>query len=81
MQSNGISIIVELSFIEDSGIAPTMDEIKNHMLSLGFTLSKGKGINAEYTKDGCLVTDIRLENLLMALLGGLSNPTFFSFYC
>lgn len=69
---NGISIIVEQPFIEDSGIAPTMDEIKNYMLSLGFTLSKGKGINAEYTKDGYLVTDIRPENVIKQPDGSLA---------
>lgn len=69
---NGISIIVEQPFIEDSGIAPTMDEIKDYMLSLGFTLSKGKGINAEYTKDGYLVTDIRPENVIKQSDGSLA---------
>jgi exodeoxyribonuclease-5 len=69
---NGISIIVEQPFIEDSGIAPTMDEIKDYMLSLGFTLSKGKGINAEYTKDGYLVTDIRPENVIKQPDGSLA---------
>lgn len=70
--NNGISIIVEQPFIEDSGIAPTMDEIKDYMLSLGFTLSKGKGINAEYTKDGYLVTDIRPENVIKQPDGSLA---------
>lgn len=69
---NRISIIVEQPFIEDSGIAPTMDEIKDYMLSLGFTLSKGKGINAEYTKDGYLVTDIRPENVIKQSDGSLA---------
>lgn len=69
---NGISIIVKQPFIEDSGIAPTMDEIKDYMLSLGFTLSKGKGINAEYTKDGYLVTDIRPENVIKQPDGSLA---------
>lgn len=69
---NGISIIVEQPFIEDSGIAPTMNEIKDYMLSLGFTLSKGKGINAEYTKDGYLVTDIRPENVIKQPDGSLA---------
>lgn len=70
--NNRISIIVEQPFIEDSGIAPTMDEIKDYMLSLGFTLSKGKGINAEYTKDGYLVTDIRPENVIKQPDGSLA---------
>lgn len=69
---NGISIIVEQPFIEDSGIAPTMNEIKDYMLSLGFILSKGKGINAEYTKDGYLVTDIRPENVIKQPDGSLA---------
>ena len=70
---NGISIIVEQPFIEDSGIAPTMDEIQNYMTNtLGFTLSKGKGINAEYTKDGYLVTDIRPENVIKQPDGSLA---------
>ena len=70
---NGISIIVEQPFIEDSGIAPTMDEIQNYMTNtFGFTLSKGKGINAEYTKDGYLVTDIRPENVIKQPDGSLA---------
>lgn len=70
---NEISIIVEQPFIEDSGIAPTMDEIQNYMTNtLGFTLSKGKGINAEYTKDGYLVTDIRPENVIKQPDGSLA---------
>lgn len=70
---NGISIIVEQPFIEDSGIAPTMDEIQNYMTNtLGFTLSKGKGINAEYTKDGYIVTDIRPENVIKQSDGSLA---------
>lgn len=70
---NEISIIVEQPFIEDSGIAPTMDEIQNYMTNtLGFTLSKGKDINAEYTKDGYLVTDIRPENVIKQPDGSLA---------
>lgn len=61
----GISLIIEQPLIEDSDNIPTLQEIQNYMTNtLGFTLSKGKGINAEYTKDGYLVTDVRPENVI-----------------
>lgn len=68
----GISLIIEQPLIEDSNNIPTLQEIQDYMLSLGFTLSKGKGINAEYTKDGYLVTDIRPENVIKQPDGSLA---------
>ena len=69
----GISLIIEQPLIEDSDNIPTLQEIQNYMINtLGFTLSKGKGINAEYTKDGYLVTDIRPENVIKQPDGSLA---------
>lgn len=69
----GISLIIEQPLIEDSNNIPTLQEIQNYMTNtLGFTLSKGKGINAEYTKDGYLVTDIRPENVIKQPDGSLA---------
>lgn len=68
----GISLVIEQPLIEDSDNIPTLQEIQDYMLSLGFTLSKGKGINAEYTKDGYLVTDIRPENVIKQPDGSLA---------
>lgn len=68
----GVSLIIEQPLIEDSDNIPTLQEIQNYMTNtLGFTLSKGKGINAEYTKDGYLVTDIRPENVIKQPDGSL----------
>ena len=69
----GVSLIIEQPLIEDSYNIPTLQEIQNYMTNtLGFTLSKGKGINAEYTKDGYLVTDIRPENVIKQPDGSLA---------
>jgi exodeoxyribonuclease-5 len=69
----GVSLIIEQPLIEDSDNIPTLQEIQNYMTNtLGFTLSKGKGINAEYTKDGYLVTDIRPENVIKQPNGSLA---------
>lgn len=69
----GISLIIEQPLIEDSDNIPTLQEIQNYMTNtLGFTLSKGKGINAEYTKDGYIVTDIRPENVIKQSDGSLA---------
>ena len=69
---DGVSIIVEQPWIEDSGQIPTYEEIGNYMTKEGFTLKKGKGPNAEYTKDGYLVTDIRPENVIKQPDGSLA---------
>lgn len=69
----GVSLIIEQPLIEDSDNIPTLQEIQNYMTNtLGFTLSKGKGINAEYTKNGYLVTDIRPENVIKQPDGSLA---------
>lgn len=69
---NGVSIIVEQPWIDDSGQIPTYEEIENYMAKEGFTFKKGKGPNAEYTKDGYLVTDIRPENVIKQPDGSLA---------
>ena len=69
----GVSLIIEQPLIEDSDNIPTLQEIQNYMTNtLRFTLSKGKGINAEYTKDGYLITDIRPENVIKQPDGSLA---------
>ena len=60
----GMSIIVKQPLIIDSGIAPTMQEIEDYMISQGFTHTKGQGVNAEYSKDNYVVSDIRPENVI-----------------
>lgn len=60
----GVSIIVRQPWIEDSGEIPTYEEIKDYMSQQGFTLRKGKGPNAEYSKDNYVVSDIRPENVI-----------------
>lgn len=69
---DGVSIIVEQPWIDDSGQIPTYEEIENYMAKEGFTFKKGKGPNAEYTKDGYLVTDIRPENVIKQPDGSLA---------
>ena len=60
----GMSIIVEQPLIIDSGIAPSMQEIEDYMISQGFTHTKGQGVNAEYSKGNYVVSDIRPENVI-----------------
>ena len=60
----GMSIIVEQPLIIDSGTIPTMQEIEDFMIIQGFTHTKGQGVNAEYSKDDYLITDIRPENVI-----------------
>lgn len=69
---DGVSIIVEQPWIDDSGQIPTYEEIENYMAKEGFTFKKGKGPNAEYTKDGYLITDIRPENVIKHPNGSLA---------
>ena len=65
ISDDGVSIVVEQPYIEDSNNLPTLQEIQKYMTeTLGFTLSKGKGINAEYSKDSYIVSDIRPENVI-----------------
>lgn len=69
----GISLVVEQPFIEDCGEIPTLHEIQAYMAdALCFALSKGKGINAEYTKDDYVVSDIRPENVIKQPNGALA---------
>lgn len=68
----GISLVVEQPFVEDCGEIPTLHEIQTYMIdALGFALSKGKGINAEYTRDDYIVSDIRPENVIKQPNGSL----------
>ncbi len=60
----GISIVVEQPLIADSGTIPTMQEIEDYMIAQGFTHTKGKGVNAEWSKDNYIVSDIRPENVI-----------------
>ena len=60
----GISIIVKQPWIEDSKEIPTYKEIEDYMAKHGFKLKKGKGPNAEYSKNGYVVSDIRPENVI-----------------
>lgn len=60
----GISIVVEQPLIVDSGAIPTIQEIEGYMVAQGFTHTKGKGINAEWSKDNYIVSDIRPENVI-----------------
>lgn len=72
ISDDGISIIVEQPRIINAGDVPSLKEIEDYMLSQGFTHTKGKGINAEYTKNGYLVTDIRPENVIKQPNGELA---------
>lgn len=70
---NGISIIVSQPFIDDSGTIPTYEEIEKYMTeTLGFQHNKGTGPNAEYTKDGYLISDVRPENVIKQSDGSLA---------
>jgi exodeoxyribonuclease-5 len=70
---NGISIIVSQPFIDDSGTIPTYEEIEKYMTeTLGFQHNKGTSPNAEYTKDGYLISDVRPENVIKQSDGSLA---------
>ena len=58
----GLSIVVKQPWI--NGTIPTMQEIEDYMISQGFTHTKGQGVNAEYSKDYYVVSDIRPENVI-----------------
>ncbi len=68
----GVSIIVKQPWIEDSKEIPTYKEIEDYMAKHGFSLEKGKGPNAEYSKDNYVVTDIRPENVIKQPNGTLA---------
>ena len=70
---NGMSLIVSQPLIEDSDVIPTYEEIETYITkTLGFQHTKGKGANAEYTKNGYLVSDIRPENIIKQSNGELA---------
>lgn len=69
----GISVIVEQPWIADSNEIPTFEEIDKYLTEkLNFTHSRGFGSNADYTKNGYLVTDLRPENVIKQPNGGLA---------
>ena len=68
----GISIIVKQPWIEDSGTYPTLQEIEDYMSSQGFTHTKGQGVNAEYSNDNYVVSDIRPENVIKQSVGTIA---------
>lgn len=68
----GVSVIVEQPWIDSSNDLPSLQEIESYMLSQGFTHTKGIGINAEYVKDGYLISDIRPENVIKQPNGELA---------
>lgn len=73
VSDEGISFVVEQPLIVDSGEIPTLQEIRKYMTEvLRFSLSKGKGINAEYTREGYVVSDIRPENVIKQPNGSLA---------
>lgn len=77
----GISLVVEQPFIEDCGEIPTLHEIQAYMTdALVFALSKGKGINAEYTRDDYVVSDIRPENVIKQPNGALAVIACFAMF-
>ena len=64
VSDNGMSIIVKQPWIESGETIANPKEIENYMLSQGFVHTKGQGVNAEYSKDNYIVTDIRPENVI-----------------
>nr|DAU16022.1 MAG TPA: ATP dependent DNA helicase [Caudoviricetes sp.] len=64
VSDNGMSIIVKQPWIESGETIANPKEIENYMLSQGFVHTKGQGVNAEYSKDNYVVTDIRPENVI-----------------
>lgn len=64
VSDNGMSIIVKQPWIESGGTIANPKEIEDYMLSQGFVHTKGQGVNAEYSKDNYVVTDIRPENVI-----------------
>ncbi len=64
VSDNGMSIIVKQPWIESGETIANPKEIEDYMLSQGFVHTKGQGVNAEYSKDNYVVTDIRPENVI-----------------
>ncbi len=64
VSDNGMSIIVKQPWIESGETIANPKEIEDYMLSQGFAHTKGQGVNAEYSKDNYVVTDIRPENVI-----------------
>ena len=64
VSDNGMSIIVKQPWIESGETIANQKEIEDYMLSQGFVHTKGQGVNAEYSKDNYVVTDIRPENVI-----------------
>lgn len=64
VSDNGMSIIVKQPWIESGETIANPKEIEDYMLSQGFVHTKGQGVNAEYSRDNYVVTDIRPENVI-----------------
>ena len=64
VSDNDMSIIVKQPWIESGETIANQKEIEDYMLSQGFVHTKGQGVNAEYSKDNYVVTDIRPENVI-----------------
>lgn len=64
VSNNGMSIIVKQPWIESGNDIANPKEIEDYMLSQGFIHTKGQGVNAEYSKDNYVVSDIRPENVI-----------------
>lgn len=64
VSDKGMSIIVKQPWIESGETIANPKEIEDYMLYQGFIHTKGQGVNAEYSKDNYVVTDIRPENVI-----------------
>ena len=72
VSDNGMSIIVKQPWIESGETIANQKEIEDYMFSQGFVHTKGQGVNAEYSKDNYVVTDIRPENVIKQPDGSLT---------
>ena len=72
VSDNGMSIIVKQPWIESGETIANPKEIEDYMLSQGFVHTKGQEVNAEYSKDNYVVTDIRPENVIKQPDGALA---------
>lgn len=64
VSDKGMSIIVKQPWIESGETIANPKEIEDYMLYQGFIHTKGQGVNAEYSKDNYVITDIRPENVI-----------------
>ncbi len=71
MMKGDTSLVVEQPWVEYSGETATYEEIYDYMDGHNFT-RKGEEANAEYRKDGYVVSDIRPENVIKKNNGDLA---------